>query len=118
LLGADSAKVQPIFITVDPERDTPAALAEYVTAFHPTLIGLTGTPDQVAEAAKNYYVRYTKMSSPSDGESSGDDDEYFVGHTSSTYLIGPNGGDLHVFNYGDPPEVLAERIQHFINSKL
>ena len=117
LLGADSKKVQPLFISVDPERDTPEMLAGYVTAFHPDLIGLTGTPEQVAAAAKSYYARYNKMSSLTEGEE-GDDEYYLVGHTSSTYLIGPNGRDLHVFNYGDAPEVMAERIQHFINSKF
>lgn len=117
LLGADSKRVQPLFISVDPERDTPEMLAGYVTAFHPDLIGLTGTPEQVAAAAKSYYARYNKMSSLTEGEE-GDDEYYLVGHTSSTYLIGPNGRDLHVFNYGDAPEVMAERIQHFINSKF
>lgn len=117
LLGADAAKVQPIFITVDPERDTPEVLAEYVGVFYPTLVGLTGTPEQIAAAAESYYARYNKMSSLSEDEDGGDDD-YFVGHTSSTYLIGPNGRDLHVFNYGDAPEVMAARIRHFINSKF
>jgi len=120
LLGPDAAKVQPIFISVDPERDTPEVLADYVSAFHPTLVGLTGTPEQVAEAAQSYYARYNKMSSLSEGEGEdvGDDDDYFVGHTSSTYLIGPKGRDLHVFNYGDSSEQIAARIQHFINSKF
>lgn len=117
LLGADAAKVQPIFITVDPERDTPEMLGDYVGAFHPSLVGLTGAPEQIAAAAQSYYVRYNKMSSLTEDES-GDDEFYLVGHTSSTYLIGPNGRDLHVFNYGDPPEEIAARIQHFINSKF
>ena len=120
LLGPDSTKVQPIFISVDHERDTPEALASYVSAFYPTLVGLTGTSEQIAAAAKSYYARYNKMSSlTEDEEKAGKKDEYYlIGHTSSTYLIGPNGRDLHVFNYGDPPEVMAERIQHFINSKF
>lgn len=118
LLGPNSERVQPLFITVDPERDTPEAMADYVSHFHPTLIGLTGTPEQIATAAENYYARYNKMSSLTEGEENEDDDDYFMGHTSSTYLIGPKGRDLHVFNYGDPPEVIAERVQHFINSKF
>ena len=114
-LGPDAAKVQPIFISVDPERDTPEVLAGYVSAFYPTLVGLTGTPEQVAAAAESYHARYNKMSL-SEGEDVGDD--YFVGHTSATYLIGPKGRDLHVFNYGDSSEEMAARIQHFINSKF
>lgn len=117
MLGTDSTKVQPLFISVDPERDTPEVLAEYVDAFYPTLIGLTGTPEQVAAAAKSYYARYNKISSLSEDEE-GEDEYYFMGHTSSTYLIGPKGRDLHVFNYGDTSEVMADRIQHFINSKF
>lgn len=117
LLGADAAKVQPIFISVDPERDTPEMLAQYVSAFHPSLVGLTGTLEQVAAAAESYYARYNKMSSLSEDEEA-EDDFYLMGHTSSTYLIGPNGRDLHVFNYGDPPEEIAERIRHFIASKF
>jgi len=115
LLGPDAAKVQPIFISVDPERDTPEVMADYVSAFYPTMVGLTGTPEQVAAAAESYHARYNKMSL-SEGEDIGDD--YFVGHTSATYLIGPKGRGLHVFNYGDSSEEMAARIQHFINSKF
>ena len=118
LLGGNAQKVQPIFISVDPERDTPDVLAEYVSAFYPTLVGLTGTPEQIATAAESYYARYNRLSPLSESEEGEDDDDYFMGHTSATYLIGPKGGDLHVFNYGDPPEVIAERIQHFINTQL
>lgn len=117
LLGADAEKVQPLFVSVDHERDTPEVLASYVEVFHPSLIGLTGTAEQIATAAKTYYARYNKISSlTEDGDE--DKDYYLMGHTSSTYLIGPKGRDLHVFNYGDSPEVMAARIQHFINSKF
>src|SRR3546814_8462312 len=55
-----AARVQPIFISVDPERDTPPVLKEYVAAFHPRLVGLTGTPEEIADVAKRYGVYYMK----------------------------------------------------------
>ena len=57
---ARAARVAPIFVSVDPERDTPAVLKDYVAAFHPRLVGLTGTPQQIADMAKRYGVYYAK----------------------------------------------------------
>jgi protein SCO1/2 len=79
VLGTKAKNVQPIFITVDPERDTPEFLADYVANFHPRLIGLTGTPEQVKAAAKAYKVYYAKATKP--GET-----DYLMDHTSFVYL--------------------------------
>ena len=71
MLGAAGERVQPIFITIDPERDTPRVMAEFVAHFHPRLVGLTGAPEQVAAAAEVYRVRYRKfypLESDEDGE--------------------------------------------------
>ena len=76
-------KVQPIFITTDPERDTPAVLKEFVRAFHPRVVGLTGTPQQVADAAKAYAIYYEKLP----GEGGG----YVMNHNRVLYLMGPAG---------------------------
>ncbi len=82
---AIAAKVQPIFITVDPERDTPAVLKKYVTAFSPRLMGLTGTPDQIAKVAKDYAIFYQKA--PATDGSTG----YLMNHSREALLFGPDG---------------------------
>lgn len=82
-----AARVQPIFITVDPERDTPAAIKTYVAAFHPRLVGLTGTPEQIATVAKSFAVVYSK-------ERPRSATDYLVGHTRTPYLFGPKGEPL------------------------
>jgi protein SCO1/2 len=79
-----SARIVPIFITVDPERDTPAAIKQFVTAFHPRIVGLTGTPQAIAAVAKAYGVSYGK-------EPPGPGGGYLVNHMTLTYLMGPKG---------------------------
>src|SRR5436190_15586731 len=76
------AKVQPIFISVDPERDTPAVVGEFAANFHPRLLGLTGTPAQVKAAADAFKVFYEKAPPVVDGN-------YTVNHSTVTYLFGP-----------------------------
>ncbi len=113
-LGAQADWVQPIFITVDPERDTAEALAEYLAAFHPSFVGLTGTPEQIASAAKTAKAHYFR-SEPAEGV---DEDEYSMGHTTSIYLVGIDGNGLAVFNFGMAPtavDAMTERIRHFVN---
>ena len=80
-----AAKVQPVFITVDPERDTPPVLKAFVTAFHPRLIGLTGTPEQIAAVAKDYATTYQKQ--PAAAGTTG----YLMQHMSTAILFGPDG---------------------------
>jgi protein SCO1/2 len=82
---AVAAKLQPIFVTIDPERDTPAVLKQYVAAFHPRLIGLTGTPDQIAKIAKDYAIFYRKA--PATPGSPG----YLMDHSREALLFGPDG---------------------------
>ncbi len=115
-LGKQADWVQPIFITIDPERDTPEVMREYVNAFHPRLIGLTGTPEQVAAAAKVSRADYFRTDSPSDSKKGSDD--YSMGHTTSILLIGTDGKGLAVFNFGMAATVveeMVERIRHFVN---
>lgn len=107
-LGANTSKVQPIFVTVDPERDTPEVLAKYVKQFDPRLIGLTGTPEQIARIAKEYRVFYEKVK---DDESSAD---YTMDHSSIAYLMGPDGRFLTFFPPGVSPEEMAEKIGTFM----
>lgn len=97
-------KVTPIFVTVDPERDTPELMAEYVSNFHPKMIGLTGTPEQIAGAVKAYRV-FAQKQKTGDGP-----DEYTMDHSSFYYLVGPDGNFLTHFNHGVAPEKLAEQL--------
>jgi cytochrome oxidase Cu insertion factor (SCO1/SenC/PrrC family) len=106
-LGAAGGDIQPLFISVDPERDTPSALASYVSQFHPRLIGLTGTPEQiraVADAYKAYYAKYL----PPDGA------VYLIDHTGFIYLIGRSGEYLGFF----PPGTSADRMVEIIRQHL
>lgn len=84
-LGPKGAKLQPIFITVDPKRDTPAVVKQYAAAFTPRLIGLTGSPEQIAQVAKEYRVYYAERPT---GPGPGD---YSMDHSSVIYLMGPDG---------------------------
>ena len=100
-LGDLSNEVQPLFITVDPARDTVAALAEYVPAFHPRLVGLTGSDEQIHDAAKAYRVYY-RLNEPDENGT------YLVDHTSYIYFMDPDGDYLTHFVFGQGPEKMAE----------
>ena len=90
-----AAKVQPIFISVDPDRDTAAVLKTYVAAFHPRLIGLTGTPDEIARVAKDFVVLYNKEEAKG---ASG----YLVSHSRTPYLFDGNGAPVALVPVDDP----------------
>lgn len=103
-LGKKGEKITPIFISVDTERDTPAQLAQYVPSFHPRLIGLTGTPQEVDAAAKAYRVYYKKVR---DEKSSA---AYTIDHTALIYLMGPDGAYVAHFSHAAGVDVVAERL--------
>jgi len=105
LIGDKADRVTPIFITVDPKRDTPEQMKMYVEYFHPKLVGLTGSEDQVAAAAKAYKVYYAKV---------GDGDEYLMDHSSITYLMGPDGDFIAHFSHGVDAEEMADRLKEII----
>lgn len=100
-----AAKVAPIFISVDPERDTPEVLGAYVKSFHPDLIGLTGTPDQVKQAASAFKVYFAKAITGTDPK-----DDYLVDHSAFTYLLGPDGKAITFFNHGTSATEMAEKL--------
>lgn len=102
-----AAKVQPIFISVDPERDTPAVLKTYVAAFDPSLIGLTGTPAQIAKVAKDFVVIYNKEQS--EGASG-----YLVSHSRTPYLFGPDGAPIALVPVSAPPSA-SETYKYEVN---
>jgi len=97
-LGSDSGKVQPLFITVDPERDTPERLALYVSSIHPRLVGLTGSAEEIGKVALAYKAYFARSA----GGSSVD---YAVDHTSFIYFADPTGEYLGFL----PPATDAER---------
>jgi protein SCO1 len=84
-LGPASANVRPLFITVDPKRDTPAVVKQYAAAFGPNIEGLTGTAEQIAQIAKEYRVYYAEH------RSGPGPDDYSMDHSSVLYLMGPEG---------------------------
>ncbi len=88
-LGADAEALQPLFITVDPARDTPEIVAAYAAAFHPKLIGLTGSEEQIAAAARSHRAYYAKVAE-SDGATAHTDD-YVMDHSAHIYLMDPDG---------------------------
>jgi cytochrome oxidase Cu insertion factor (SCO1/SenC/PrrC family) len=102
-LGPAGAKVVPVLITVDPQRDTPEHLADYVSRFHPRLQGLTGTPEQVAEVARRYRVYYTKVQRP-------EMTDYLMDHSSFIYLVGPDAKVRTLFRPEQSPEAIAATI--------
>ena len=81
------AKVQPVFVSVDPERDTPEVVAEFIANFHPRLVGLTGSPEQVKAAADAFRVFYSRGETTPGGG-------YLVDHSAIVYLFGPDGEPL------------------------
>jgi protein SCO1/2 len=103
-LGPAAEAVQPLFITVDPERDTPAHLADYATMFHPRLIGLTGDAASIRKTADAYKVYYAKVPSEKG-------DDYTVDHTAFIYLMDRDGTYLGFFPPGTTPERIAESIR-------
>jgi protein SCO1/2 len=103
-LGKQAAAVAPIFITVDPERDTPDHMAEYVKLFDDRLIGLTGTPQQIAAVARAYRVYYAKVT-PKDSTT------YLMDHSSFLYLMGPDGTLRALFRSGMSAQDIAEAIR-------
>jgi cytochrome oxidase Cu insertion factor (SCO1/SenC/PrrC family) len=107
-LGGEADSVQPLFVTVDPERDTAQHLAEYVPLFHPRLIGLTGSVDAVRKAAEAYKVYFAKVpigKAPND---------YTVDHTAFIYLMDRDGNYLGFF----PPGTTADRMVEIIRPRL
>lgn len=107
LLGADAAKVTPVFVTVDPERDTPEVMKEYATHFHPSLVALTGTPEQVTQAEQAYKVYASKQ--PLEGS-----EDYTMDHSGYIYLMDKNGRYAAHFAHDIAPEDLAEALKPYL----
>ena len=114
-LGEDAAKVQPLFITIDPERDTPEIMAAYVADFHPRVIGLSGSAEQVKAAAYSHRAFYARAPVEEGGESLAG--AYAMDHSAYLYLMDPAGVYAHVFSPTDTPEEIAAAIRDFMNKQ-
>lgn len=101
------AKVQPIFISVDPARDTPAVLREFVANFHPRLIGLTGTPDELARVARDYGAYYQRREGATPGS-------YLMDHSRTAILYGPENEPLAIIPYDQGPEGVASELARWV----
>ncbi|MDH3472594.1 MAG: SCO family protein [Rhodospirillales bacterium] len=107
LLGEDGARIQPLLITVDPERDTPEVLATRVAEGHPRLIGLTGTAAQLAAVAKAYNVGSKFVGTSWKGDP-------ILSHGSYIYLMGPDGGFATLLPPVLPPDAMAKTIRNYL----
>jgi protein SCO1/2 len=108
-LGPEAKRLQPLFITVDPARDTPSVMATYTAAFTPRLVGLTGTPDQIAQVAREYRVYYAKH------KTGPGPDDYTMDHSSVLYLMAPNGKFIAVIGADQQADAMAAQIAKLIS---
>ena len=102
-----AANLQPIFISVDPQRDTPDVLKPYVSAFHPRLIGLTGSPAEIANVAKGYGAYYSK---PEQGQPK----DYLVDHSRIALLFGPKGEPIAIVPHDKGVEAIASELKRWV----
>lgn len=109
-IGSLSGRVQPLFISVDPVRDTVDSLEAFTDAFHPTLVGLTGTEEEVALAARAYRVHRRRFQM--EGMSA---DDYLVDHSTLTYLMGLDGGFVTMFPRGTTPARMAAVLRKYLS---
>ena len=109
-LGADGARVAGIFVSVDPERDTPAVLKEYVANFSPDFVGLRGSPEQTRDAAKEFKVFYAKV--PGKTEPT-----YTIDHTAGSYVFDAQGRIRLFSRYGSGAKALADDLKILLAEK-
>jgi protein SCO1/2 len=110
-LGDQARRVQPLFISVDPERDTPEVLRRYTEFFDSRIIGLTGSPELVRRVADHFKVRYEKHWEPG-----AKPDNYSIDHSAGMYLLGPDGAFITKFAYAMPPQEIADRLRALMAS--
>jgi len=103
-LGEQAERVQPIFITVDPERDTGKVLQTYTEFFDPRILGLTGSPALVRRAADNFKIRYAKVREPGA-------ENYAVDHSAGMILLGPDGGFIKKFAFATPVDQITAQLR-------
>lgn len=107
-LGPNADKVRPLFITVDPQRDTTRVMADYVKNFGSRIVGLTGTPEQIAAVAKEYQVYYARY------ETADAPDGYLMDHSAVVYVMNPGGHLVATFTPDISADQMAERLTKLI----
>lgn len=107
ILEERGISVRPVFVSIDPDRDTPEVLASFTGNFHDQMVGLSGTPEQTAAIARAYKVYYQKQ----DGD---DPDYYMMDHSTFSYFMTPELGFVDFFRRDESPEDMAERLACFI----
>lgn len=112
-LGETAAQVQPVFISIDPKRDPPKVLKDYVAQFGPSFVGLSGTEQQIAKLAKAYRLHRVKV--VPDWSTGAED--YLVDHSSLTFLLGPDGKVLTLFPHNTPAGTMAMRLRTYLAAK-
>jgi len=110
VLAERGIEVTPVFISVDPARDTPDVVAEFAAAMHPDMVGLTGSPEQVDAAARAYRVYYNAQGDGSE------DPYYLVDHSSFTYLVLPDHGFVDFFRREMAPEAMADTVECLVSA--
>lgn len=108
-LGTAGNNIQPVFVSIDPERDTPEVVKQYVENFHPRLVGLTGSPDDIAAIARAYRVYYKKTAG-------GSETDYEMDHSTTIYLMGPDGEFRKHFGYTTDAKGLAQGLREAISN--
>jgi len=107
LTPAESERFRAIFVSVDPERDTPEALQRYAAAFHPSFVGVTGSPAELALVAQRYGAHYAKAEVDSAAG-------YLVDHTASFFVVDPDGALVGRLEHGTPPAELTARLRAYL----
>jgi protein SCO1/2 len=105
-LGPDADKLNYVFVTVDPERDTPKVMHDYLSSFDKHIRGFTGTPDQIAKIAKEYRVYYKKVPT--------DDGDYVMDHSSVIYLMGPRGKFVGLIAYQENDDKAVGKLRNLL----
>ncbi len=105
-LGADADKMRMVFVTVDPARDTPALLKDYLSAFDPRIVGLTGTEDQIASAAKVFHSVYKKVP--------GENGDYSMDHSASVILMNAAGKFVGTISYGEAEDLRLDKLRRLV----
>lgn len=104
---AQAARVQPIMVTIDPERDTPAVMKQFVAAFHPRLVGLTGSPTQVKEAVSRFAIYANRQGAATVAS-------YLMDHSAMLYLMGPDGEPITFFTRDATPQQIATELADYV----
>lgn len=106
-LGKDAEQIQPVFVTIDPERDTPERLKTYLSNFYPGIIGLTGSQEQIADIANKFHIYAKKVESK-------DINDYLMDHSAFMYFMDKNGKYITHFNGKQPAEEITAKIRELL----